>query len=244
MRYINVFAFLAFWAFKGVGQSAPDLFFPDDTFRLVVIGSSTAAGTGARPVDSAWVNRYRTYLQGINPANEVVNLALGGYSTYRLMPSGFVPPKSRPAPDTSRNISKALAFKPDAIIVNLPSNDAAAGYDLEEQLQNFDTIVQCARAAGVPIWICSTQPRNFSADKVLVQLIARDTILTRYANQAINFWEGLAMPNGLIAPEFNSGDGIHLNNAGHRLLFDRVREKNIPETLAVLRRMLKWIRMI
>ncbi|MEM6349031.1 MAG: hypothetical protein AAF927_34410, partial [Bacteroidota bacterium] len=52
-------------------------------FKIVVLGSSTAAGSGASSSDSAWVNRYRQYLQSINPDNQVVNLAQGGYNTYR-----------------------------------------------------------------------------------------------------------------------------------------------------------------
>ena len=34
--------------------------------HVVILGSSTAAGTGPSTSDSAWVNRYRAYLQEIN----------------------------------------------------------------------------------------------------------------------------------------------------------------------------------
>jgi len=42
--------------------------------HVVVIGSSTAVGTEPSTPDSAWVNRYRKYLQDINPQNQVTNL--------------------------------------------------------------------------------------------------------------------------------------------------------------------------
>ncbi|MBK6931630.1 MAG: SGNH/GDSL hydrolase family protein [Saprospirales bacterium] len=162
------------------------------------------------------------------PGTEVINLARGGYSTYHLMPGQAAwPPAGRPMPDTARNITKALSLRPNAIILNLPSNDAAAGYALEEQLANFDTIVQSSRRAGVPIWVGSTQPRHFSAAKIWIQLLARDSILEKYGAFAVNFWDDVAEPNGLIQWQTNSGDGIHLNNTGHRLLFERIREKNI-----------------
>jgi lysophospholipase L1-like esterase len=233
MRYINLFVYMVLLAAVHTAGAQPNPVpgLKNPVLRIVVIGSSTAAGTGAEPIDSAWVNRYRHFLQQYNPANTVFNLALGGYQTYHLMPSNSAPPGNRPFPDTLRNITKALALQPDAILLNLPSNDAAAGYSLAEQLANFDTILQTAAKVGVPVWICSTQPRNFSADQVRIQRQVLDSMVQRYDHATIDFWEGLASPNGCLRPELDAGDGIHLNNAGHYVLFSRVVEKNIPEML-------------
>jgi len=77
----------------------------NEAFRIVVLGSSTAAGAGSSTSDSAWVNRYRSFLQTLNPGNEVLNLARGGFSTLQLMPTGFEPPPRKPTPDTIRNIT-------------------------------------------------------------------------------------------------------------------------------------------
>ena len=236
MRKINLFltAILISFTYQAQAQDLPDSCLAAYSFRIVVIGSSTAAGAGASPVDSAWVNRYRSSLYQYNLANKVFNLARGGYNTYHLMPSDAVPPANRPVPDTLRNITRALSLNPQAIIINLPSNDAAAGYTAEEQLNNFDTIIHTARNAGVPIWVCTTQPRNFSASQVAIQELVRDSILAKYGQQAINFWNGVATSDGYIDPFFDSGDGIHLNNPGHALLFNRVRDKAIPISLAEL----------
>lgn len=230
MRYINLFVALLVCIEPLQAQSwQPDATSWDNhPLRVVVIGSSTAAGAGASPIDSAWVPRFTRYLQELNPETTVTNLARGGYQTYHLMPTGNPPPPNRPWPDTARNITKALAHRPDAIIINLPSNDASAGYGVAEQLANFDTIVGEARAAGVPVWVCTTQPRNLEPEKVQVQLAVRDSILQRYGDFALNFWDELPGPGDWVHPKFDSGDGIHLNNAGHRLLFSRVLEKNIP----------------
>ncbi len=232
MRYVNIFLNLALVSVAGAAKTqeipaAGGL--PALKIRVVVIGSSTAAGAGAEPADSAWVNRYRAWLQGINPANEVLNLALGGFSTYQLLPATLFPAKYRPAPDTLRNITRALSLRPHAIIINLPSNDAASGYSLEEQMANFQKIIKTTRRAGVPVWICTTQPRNFSADKVLLQLLARNAILETYGPQAINVWDALAEPNGLLDARFDSGDGVHLNNEGHAMIFEQVKSAGIAE---------------
>lgn len=251
MRYVNFFLNLALVSAAGTVKTQEPAAGPDLSalkIRIVVIGSSTAAGAGADPADSAWVNRYRAWLQEINPANEVVNLALGGYSTYQLLPSGLKPPKYKPAPDTLRNISRALSLLPDAIIVNLPSNDVASGYTVEEQMTNFDIIFRRARRAGVPVWLLTTQPRNFGADKVLLQWFTRNAILEVYGPQAINVWDALAEPNGLLDARFNSGDGVHLNNTGHAVLFEQVKAARIPEFLSLLpprswiSRFWRWLR--
>ena len=61
-------------------------------FRLVVLGSSTAAGEAARPLDSSWVNKYKNYLGTVFQNYEVVNLAVGGFTTFNVMPNGYVRP--------------------------------------------------------------------------------------------------------------------------------------------------------
>lgn len=202
------------------------------SFKIVVLGSSTAAGSGVSNSDSSWVNRYTRYLQEIHSNNEVVNLAVGGYNTYRIMPTGFVPPASRPSPDTGANITEALALGADAIIVNMPSNDVSAGYTTEEQLFNLDTIVQIATNNFTPIWICTTQPRNFSNPaKNQQQWDIKDSIYAHFNPRVIDFWTTIALPNYTIDPLYDSGDGIHLNDAGHSILNNRVIEAYILDSI-------------
>lgn len=218
-------------SFQNLAQGNPC--WAADTVKIVVIGSSTAAGAGASPLDSSWVRRYRHYLEGINPANQVINLARGGYNTWRLMPDYFSPPGNRPSPDTLRNISHALRQNPDAIIINLPSNDAAIGTGLNEQMRNFIHMDSLALSAGVPLWVCTTQPRQFNASGIQIQLAVRDSILSYFGAQAIDFWSGLANAQNTIDSTYDSGDGVHVNNQGHRLLFQRVVQEQILDSLVV-----------
>lgn len=188
--------------------------------RIVVLGSSTAEGVGSSPRDSSWVNRYTAHIKGLNPEHSVVNLGRGGYTTYHIRPTGTSVPAGRPAPDTQRNITRALQFEPDAIIVNMPSNDATSGYSLAEQLASYDLVL--AAAGDIPVWIATTQPRNLSATGRANLMAMRDSTFARFGSRALDFWTAIAQADGTIAPAYNSGDGIHLNNAGHRLLFQRV----------------------
>ncbi|HRZ42847.1 MAG TPA: GDSL-type esterase/lipase family protein [Bacteroidales bacterium] len=200
-----------------------------NTCRIVVLGSSTAAGAGATFSDSAWVNLYRSHVTHHNTRYEVINLAKGGYTTFHILPTGTtMPPGVTVTVDTARNISKAMTYAPVALIVNMPSNDAASNFSAQMQLNNYRIISDIADAAGISVWICTPQPRNFSNPlQIQTQIDVRDSLLAIYQDHAIDFWTGMATVSGYIKPEFDSGDGVHLNNRGHRELCERVIHKQL-----------------
>ena len=190
---------------------------------IVVLGSSTSAGAGASVADSAWVNRYRKHVQALDPTAYVLNLGVGGYTTYDIQASDFVAPSGRPAPKVNNNITYALTYEPSAIIINMPSNDATGGFTVTEQMANFRRIAGIAAANNIPLWLTTTQPRNLTAQSGRDNLmIVRDSILAQYGPRAINVFNDLGEADGSLKPIYNSGDGIHLNDLGHKLIFDKV----------------------
>ncbi len=202
-----------------------------DSLRIVVLGSSTAAGAGASVTDSAWVWRYRAYLESIDPDYEVVNLAVGGYTTYHIQPNEYVSPDGRVARDTLRNITRAIALDADAIIINLPSNDAAKKFSIIEQTQNFERVAAKADSADIPLWVCTTQPRNLPDSGRMNLITMKDWITDRFGDHTLDFWSELAVEDGSMRSAYNSGDGVHLNDAGHGVLFSRVVDAGIPAKL-------------
>ncbi|MEZ4918044.1 MAG: SGNH/GDSL hydrolase family protein [Saprospiraceae bacterium] len=200
--------------------------------RLAVIGSSTAEGIGASSPETAWVARYKQHLDSLLPGCNILNLGKGGYSSYQLLPDDAGPFRARPLVDTLRNISKAIAFQPDAVIVNLPSNDTVSGHDADEQISNFKSIAQKALAQGILVWVCTPQPRALPPEQMAVQLEVRDRVLNDFGPFAIDAWTPLANPDGSMLKAVDSGDGTHLNDQGHQLLFEQVIAKNIPEEVA------------
>lgn len=205
-------------------------------FTIVILGSSTAVGTGASPIDSSWVNKLEDYVKSKHPLNRVINLAKGGYTTYQVLrPNGYRPPRNRPKPDRYRNISRALTYDPDLIIINLPSNDATAGYTLQEQKNNYEAAMDIANDHNIPVWVTTTQPRNNLSTSRMDNLIAmRDWTFTRFEEKAIDFWTTLANNNGTINSIYGSGDGIHLNKAGHLILFTRTIGERLLDSLCLL----------
>lgn len=232
MKTLLASLLLLFLSHLTYGQQNPCL--SGQAYKIVVLGSSTSAGAGASHPDSAWVNRYTNYLQTINQANEIVNMGIGGYNTYRIMPSTFVPPVGRPNPDPSSNITAAIAENPDAIIINMPSNDVGAGFSYTEQMFNLDTIVSIATQNNIPIWICTTQPRNFTNQWQLdLQWEIKDSIYAYFNPYTIDFWTTIATPGYTIEPFYDSGDGVHLNDFGHALLSQRVIDVGILDSIYV-----------
>jgi lysophospholipase L1-like esterase len=200
--------------------------------KIVVLGSSTSAGTGPSNPDNAWVPRYEAYLTGQFPNVTLTNLAVGGQTTYHIQPTGYVPPGGRPAPVEGKNITAALALQPDAIIVNMPSNDQAGDIPQEEQQANYERIAALASTAMVKLWVSTSQPRNYAEPSRLTSLMqTRDFVLQRFAPRTLDFWTPFAKVDGTIAPEYDSGDGVHLNDAAHATLAEVVIAAKIPEAI-------------
>jgi lysophospholipase L1-like esterase len=195
---------------------------------VVVLGSSTAAGRGPSDARNAWVSRFDRALHEAGLDYEVVNLARDGYTTYHLMPDAFVAPESRPTPDTSRNISRALDFAPSAIVINLPSNDVWLGHGIGEQLANYDTILERAQEENVPVWVSTTQPRSFPEEaKRRTQVAMKDSTIARFGGRAIDFWTGLADQGAGLKSLYDSGDGAHCNDTAHGLFAERVQSSTL-----------------
>ena len=70
--------------------------------KVVILGSSTAVGTGASDYEHSWVGLFSSYMAG----STLVNLALGGYTTYQILPTG-TNNGARPAVDPGHNITAA-----------------------------------------------------------------------------------------------------------------------------------------
>jgi lysophospholipase L1-like esterase len=199
---------------------------------VVVLGSSTAAGYGLADPSTSWVRRYTSYLAADLPGSTVTNLAVSGYTTYQIQPTGTVNPSGRPAVDAAHNITAALALHPDAIVVNMPSNDAATGVPVEDTMTNLKTVAARASAAHVLIWVSTTQPRQLAADGIALLIGVRDRTKQEFGDRALDFFTPLAAADGTPLPLYNQGDGIHPNAEGHRLLFEQVRMADLPAVIA------------
>ncbi len=202
-------------------------------WRIVILGSSTTFGTGASSTDSSFVSKYRAYIKRKNPLNNIINYGIPGYRTYHnLRPTGYIPPENRPYPNTEFNITNALLDNPDAIIINMPSNDAANNYTLDEQQANFEATMLIADSLNIPVWVTTSQPRFFLNTSQMTNLRDfRTWVLTRFGDKAVDFWDGIATEEGTIASQYYF-DNVHVNNAGHEEFYNRLKRECILDSLA------------
>ena len=206
--------------------------------RIVMMGASGTFGFGASVFDSAYAYRFRRFiLDSINGFIDVVNLSHAGYTTYAIQPTGYGAPAAYPV-DTTRNITKVLAMNPDAVIINFVTNDAGALFALDTTKNNFLRVTNLLKAANIPFWITTTQPRNYTGDpaatitqKKNLGINMRDTIIKYYPTNYIEAYLGFAAANGDILAMYDCGDNTHLNDAGHRLLFNNAKAKKIPNAV-------------
>jgi hypothetical protein len=215
-------------------------FSPGESFaqkRIAVIGSSSASGyfppASGYPRDSAWAYKVKKHFKSLGIIDTLFNIAQSSTDCFEGMPSSYVPPPAPPGntyrlPNPALNITRAVNLlpKPDAIIVNYPSNS----YDwipLPMVMTCLQTIKDSANAQNIRCFITTTQPRNgFSPSERIKLRVLRDSIMTRFGEWAIDFYTDIQRGD-TIRDEYAIGDGIHLNPAGHSILKGKVLEKNL-----------------
>lgn len=187
----------------------------------VIMGSSTATGSGASQGKGWTAVLHSAYASA---GVQLANIAKGGTVTYEGLSITATPVAGRPSPNPSVNIDQALSRRPKMLIVSYPTNDTALGYSVDETVNNLLAIQKQALAAGVPVVITSTQPRNLS-DSQLAQLRMIDERLANTIGACfIDLYPLLAGTNGRLAPNYDSGDGVHPNDAGHAVIAAQVIE--------------------
>ncbi len=190
---------------------------------LVILGSSTSACTGPKDKDSCYVARLRSYYAASGRNVTIHNLAVGGYDPYHALPTDWTPPPGRRRPDTAHNLTRALSFRPNVLLVNFPSN-GYCDYSVTEVMDCFRLIDARALAAGARAYFTTTQPREtncfLTAEGKRKLITINDSLRAQFGNRVIDFYTPVAdAADSSINNSYDSGDHIHLNNAGHRQLF-------------------------
>lgn len=205
--------------------------------RIAVIGSSTSYGQfgGVYPRDSGYVPKLEKYYRDLGQIDAIDNYGMSATDCYHGMPTGYVPPPNRNAPNPSYNITRALSAvpAPDIVIVNYPSNSYEFLSD-EEIIFCLDSIKRYANERGVKCYITTSQPRDdwWSYENTPGKLCRlreiRDLILNYFGEFAIDFYTDVTGADCRRLPAYAlEADPYHLNPAGHTLLRDKIIEKNI-----------------
>lgn len=210
--------------------------------RICILGSSTSYGYGVLPSES-YAGKVKQYYKDLNLLDTLYNFGTSGTDCYMAMPSSYVPPPGRNAPNPAMNITRAvnLVPKPDVIIVNFPSNNYQ-WLPYNDVIFCLQTIKDSANAAGIACYITTTQPRDdFSTlgSPVSERQRLKDLkalIIQTFGTYSIDFWTDIVQdPPIIIRSEYALGDNVHLNPAGHTVLAQKVIEKNFFFTTVACR---------
>jgi lysophospholipase L1-like esterase len=187
-----------------------------------VMGSSTAAGVGAT-AGNAWADRIaQAYAsRGLS----IVNLGLGGSVTYNGVGADAPTTDGRPPPDGTHNVDAALAHGIDLLLIGYPSNDTAYGYSADETMRNHQWMAWTALQRGVPTIVISSQPQRQVPSAWAAQtFVAIDFRLSDFFGPCfVEVRSALSLPDNTLNPIYDSGDGQHLNDAGHQVIYDRMK---------------------
>ncbi|WP_158825763.1 SGNH/GDSL hydrolase family protein [Mucilaginibacter lacusdianchii] len=196
--------------------------------KIVVLGSSTAAGFGLTNPDSSWVNRLDKKLAAENKDIRILNLAVPGFSTYEVKPNYSEVPTNRPHWNKNHNISKALSYNTVKVIISLPNNDIANNYTDDEIIANYKTLTALLDEKQIPYVITSTQPRNFTTQSQQIRIKElNDKLLAIYKNNYCDYLNKLCTSDYRILNTYSLGDGVHLNSKGHDVIYKSLLMSNL-----------------
>ena len=95
-------------------------------------------------------------------------------------------------------------------------------------MSNYQKLTAILDSAKVQYIIFSTQPRDFSTVSERMRLdTLNNEVIAAYANHVNNFLDQLSTPTFEIDSIYSSGDGIHLNDAGHRVIANATLKQSI-----------------
>jgi lysophospholipase L1-like esterase len=194
-------------------------------YKIVVMGSSSAAGTGLGSTDTSWPNKLSMKIQ----PSLYVNIARASTLITEGLPT---------SPDTAINVIKAYSYLPNHVWVSYPNN----GYDdpnrsVAQIVADHVTILNYFLSRGVIPHIVGIQPRNtFSPTERTKLKTLDDTLIVVIGKYYVSVFNKLIGSNYLWNPALVQADGIHPNAAGHNVIFDEVWKQyltSVAPTLSV-----------
>jgi lysophospholipase L1-like esterase len=200
----------------------------------VAIGASVCNGSNANPFSASWQGMLLASVRATHPTNNVLNLC-GANNTGNMLPTGASTPNcvnnsGSVAPDVAHNITAALSHHPRAVImVGGQANFISGGRpgrglcypntvaDIEADIA---MIANTASRAGVQFYFTSAGPEtSWTATQKGYASAVNRWAAARYPTRYLNTSSVLDDGSGNLKAIYDSGDGIHPNNAGHAAMF-------------------------
>jgi lysophospholipase L1-like esterase len=170
--------------------------------RYIIVGASISEGYTA----TAYEKSYRQVIQS-NFTESVCNDSSSFNTTSNSLSA----------------LPEILAHRPGTVVLKIGSNDLYFGYPASQWQTQYASLAALLRASGIRVRHCLPLPRNNVDVTPLVSWI-----YSNYpSNEVINTWTPFLQGAHSLNPAYDSGDGVHPNDAGHLLLGQIIRT-NLP----------------
>jgi acyl-CoA thioesterase-1 len=187
------------------------------TLLLAVLVASTAS---AAPIRILMLGTSLTQGYGLPPGTEIPALLQAKLKTAgvdaQVINSGVSGDTS--AGGLSR-LDWSLADHPDAVVVELGSNDALRGILPAQTEKNISGILVKLKARHIPTLLLGMKaPRNLGLEYAR----AFDSIYPKLAKQYGAMLYSFVLEGVALNPKLNQSDGLHPNAAGAKIIADRI----------------------
>ena len=170
--------------------------------RLTALGTSLTQGYGLPP-GTEFTVQLQAALRARKLDVTVVNAGVSGDTSA----------------DGLSRLDWALADHPDAVILELGSNDMLRGLPPAQTEKNLRAILVKLKAAHVPVLLCGMMAqRNLGADYVK----QFDAIYPKLAKETGVLFYPFILDGVALNPKLNQNDGMHPNPAGVKVIVGRI----------------------
>jgi acyl-CoA thioesterase I len=176
--------------------------------KIVAFGDSLTSGHHLAQKD-AYPAVLQSKLKAAGLASIVVNQGVSGDTTTRAL----------------RRLDRALAERPQILIVELGVNDGLRGVPVPGVKANLEKIITAAQAQNVEVLLCAMEALPMHGWQYTIAFHQMyEELAVRYSVQLVPF-----LMNGVLGnPDLISDDGVHPNAAGARYIAETIWEYLLP----------------
>ncbi len=177
-----------------------------DPKTLIIIGDSLTEGLGVSK-DSAYPALIEKKINESGKKNWVViNAGISGSTTASVV----------------SRMKWLFKSKPSLLLIVMGANDGLRGLKIEESEKNLSQAIEYAQGQKIPIILGGLYiPPNYGKDYTLKFKKMYKDLSKKYKVQLIPF----VLDKVAGDPKFNQTDGLHPNEAGHKIIAETVYQK-------------------
>ncbi|GAA1307551.1 GDSL-type esterase/lipase family protein [Pseudonocardia xinjiangensis] len=202
-----------------------DVLVPRPVNAVVTVGDSITDGVGSGPdADERWSDALSDRLSRSGGA-AVMSVLNAGIARNRLLSDGTAGGGDSPLTRFDRDVASAAGATD--VVLHIGTNDVAARRSAAEITEGMRRFAERARSAGMRVFLTTITPSDAGPHGTSAAVANRAAVNAwvrvhgrEYADGVFDFAASVADPAEptSLAPEFDSGDGLHLSAAGYRAM--------------------------